>query len=67
MEYNNRNLFLFFFVNSQKFSAILQFFSGNSFHILLFLDNSLELTEELERIGKNCKKKWKELKRLEKN
>ena len=60
MEYNNRNLFLFFFVNSQKFSAILQFFSGNSFHILLFLDNSLELTEELERMEKNCKKKWKE-------
>ena len=55
MEYNNRNLFLFFFVNSQKFSAILQFFSGNSFHILLFLDNSLELTEELERIKKNCR------------
>ena len=53
MEYNYRNLFLFFFVNSQKFSAILQFFSGNSFHILLFLDNSLELTEELERIEKN--------------
>ena len=50
-----------------SFSSILKSFSGNSFHILLFLDNSSELTEELERIGKNCKKKWKELKRLEKN
>ena len=54
-------------INFYSFSSILKSFSGNSFHILLFLDNSSELTEELERIGKNCKKKWKELKRLEKN
>ena len=50
-----------------SFSSILKSFSGNSFHILLFLDNSLELTEELERIEKNCKKKWKESKRIETN